>query len=211
MRALAEALSWPCEEKRLVYNWCNRIPNLFLGSSGLSLDRTGSSPLQPPWPDLVIAASRRSAPIARWIRKKSGDRTRLVHLLHTQSPPDAFDLIITTPQYRLPERDNILHNVGPLNRIPDEELRIAGEHWQARLGGFPKPRIALLVGGSSSSYELDAETAGRLGTEANRHAEAVGGSLLISTSPRTPAQAADALLERYRRPELHLSLASQRF
>ena len=52
----------------------------------LTLMRKQSDALSPPWPDLVIAASRRSVPIARWIRKQSGDRTRLVHLFHTMAP-----------------------------------------------------------------------------------------------------------------------------
>src|SRR5262245_20673895 len=68
---LAEALGWPFEAKTLAYNPLNRCPNLFLGASIVSLDRQASSPLEPPWPDLVIAASRRSAPIARWIKKQA--------------------------------------------------------------------------------------------------------------------------------------------
>ena len=40
----------------------------------------GSAPLAPPWPDVLIASGRRSAPVARWIRRQSGGRTRLVQL-----------------------------------------------------------------------------------------------------------------------------------
>ena len=58
---------------------------------------------------------------------------------------------------------------------------------------FNWPRIALIVGGNSSSYELDAATASRLGREASAAARSLGGSLLISTTPRTPAESADAL------------------
>jgi mitochondrial fission protein ELM1 len=190
---LADALGWPCERKRVVYNRLERLPNLLLGDSSLSVDRKKSDALEPPWPDLVIAASRRSAPVARWIRKQSGGRTRLVHLIHTMAPLDRFDLIITTPQCCLPELPNILHNVGPLNRPDLERLRSAGEQWLPRLGELPRPFVVLLVGGNSSTYELDAESAARLGREASALARDRGGSLLVSTSPRTPAAAADAL------------------
>src|SRR5262249_33898778 len=81
MRSLADALGWPYEEKQLAYNPLNHLPNVILGSSIVSLDRHRSSALAPPWPDLVIGASRRSAPVAQWIRKQSSGRTRLVHLL----------------------------------------------------------------------------------------------------------------------------------
>jgi mitochondrial fission protein ELM1 len=193
MRSLAEALGWPFEEKRLVYNSLNHLPNIVLGASLVSVDREHSSPLAPPWPDLVIAASRRSAPVARWIRKQSGGRTRLVHLLHAQAPLHWFDLVITTPQYRLPELPNVLHNLAPLNHVPAKRLTEAAAQWAPKLAELPRPRTALLVGGNSSSYELDAEHAARLGREASAYVRAQAGSLLVTTSPRTPPAAVDAL------------------
>lgn len=193
MIALAEALGWPYETKHLVYNPLNRCPNLLLGRSLASLRRSRSSPLQPPWPDLVIAASRRSAPVAQWIKQRSAGRTRLVHLLHAQAPLHRFDLIITLPQYRLPVCANVLHLNGPLNVIDTQRLEQARSHWSPRLQHLPRPWIALLVGGNSSTYRLDTATAQRLGQEASRSVRRAGGSLLLTTSPRTPQRAAQAL------------------
>lgn len=193
LMSLADALEWPYETKQLRYNSLNHCPNLFLGPSILSVDRRRSSPLEPPWPDLVIASSRRSAPVARWIKKQSGGRARLVHLIHTQAPLHLFDLIITTPQYRLPQRPNVLHNTAPLNRLAPDRLAAAASRWQARLGNLPRPYTALLVGGNSSVYELEPATATQLARQANAQVRKVGGSLLVSTSPRTPASAVEAL------------------
>ncbi len=191
MKSLAEALAWPLECKRLTHNALNLLPNLLLGASTVSVDRRHSDPLAPPWPDLVIGASRRSAPVALWIKRQSGGRTRLVHLLHTQAPLERFDLVVTLPQYRLPERPNVLHNAGPLNRIDPQRIREAGERWGPRFAQLSRPFTALLVGGDSSSYQFDANTAARLGREASTRA--TPGSLLLSTSPRTSAAATDAL------------------
>jgi mitochondrial fission protein ELM1 len=191
--SLADALGWPYETKQLRYNSLNHCPNLFLGPSILSVDRRRSSALEPPWPDLVIASSRRSAPVARWIKKQSGGRARLVHLIHTQAPLHLFDLIITTPQYRLPQRPNVLHNTAPLNRPAPDRLAAAASRWQVRLGNLPRPYTALLVGGNSSVYELDAATATILARQANAQVRNVGGSLLVSTSPRTPPSVVEAL------------------
>lgn len=194
MQSLADALGWPYEIKQLRHNFLNHLPTIVLGASRVTLDRRRSSPLVPPWPDVVIAASRRAAPVALWIRKQSGGRTRLVHLLHTQAPLEWFDLVVTMPQFCLPERDNVLHVAGVLNRIDAGAMAEAAAVWQPRLAGLPRPWTALLAGGNSSSYLLDRDNAARLGREASRHAARRGGSLLVTTSPRTPAGAADALV-----------------
>ncbi len=193
--SLAEALGWPYERKAMAYNWLNRCPNILLGPTLASARRPSADQLQPPWPDLVIGASRRSVPVARWIRQQSSGRTKLVHLLHAMAPLDLFDLIITTPQYRLPPRANVLHLSAALNRIDCERLATAGAAWAPRLSGLPRPFTALLVGGNSATYRLDAETAARLGASASAAAAAAGGTLLVSTSPRTPAAAAEAVVK----------------
>jgi mitochondrial fission protein ELM1 len=193
MLSLAEGLGWPYEAKQLVYTFLNLCPNMLLGASRMTLDRRRSSALEPPWPDLVIAASRRSAPVARWIKKKSAGHARLVHLLHAQAPLEHFDLVITTPQYRLPDRANVLHLSGALNRIDPERLVEAEARWKARFEHLPRPWIGLVVGGDSSSYEFDPQTAARLGREANDRAREEGGALLISTTPRTAPGSAKAL------------------
>ncbi|MDN5850880.1 MAG: mitochondrial fission ELM1 family protein, partial [Nitrococcus sp.] len=84
---------------------------------------------------------------------------------------------------------------GPLNRIDPRRLQQAAAHWAARLRDLPRPLIALLVGGNSSSYTLDAVTARRLGREASGYAREAGGTLLITTSPRTPPEAMQELFE----------------
>jgi hypothetical protein len=194
MLSLAEALGWPFESKRLVHNALHVIPNLVLGASRVTLDRRRSDPLEPPWPDLVIGASRRSAPVARWIKKQSGGRARLVHLLHAQAPLHHFDLIVTMPQYRLPRRPNVMRVTGALNRVDPRQMEAAATRWRERFQHLPRPWIGLLVGGDSSAYRFDPGTAVRLGREASRLAQDEGGSLLVSTTPRTPADSTEALV-----------------
>lgn len=192
MLTLAAALGWPYEAKRLTYNPLRALPNLLLGASRLALGRGGDA-LEPPWPDVVIAASRRSVPVARWIKRRSGGRSVLVHLLHAQAPLRHFDLVVTMPQYRLPERDNVMCVTGALNRIDRPRLEAAAQEWKDRLEGLPRPWIAVLVGGDSSSYRFEPGVAARLGREASALARRMGGSLLVTTSARTRARAADAL------------------
>ncbi len=191
--AALAALGWSCEPKRIVANGLFRIPNLLLGASLVSMDRQASAALTPPWPELVIAAGRRSVPAALWIRRQARGRAKLVHIGRPWAPVRWFDLVVTTAQYGLPERPNVLRNALPVSPLDRARLDEAAARWAPRLATLPRPWIAVLVGGEARPYRLDAAAAGRLGREASQMARAAGGSLLVSTSPRTPADAADAL------------------
>jgi hypothetical protein len=182
MLSLVAALGWPHQAKRLLYNSLQLVPNILLGASNVSLGR-GSDSLEAPWPDLVIGASRRSAPLARWIKRRSGGRSVLVHLLHAQAPLEHFDLVVTLPQYRLPERDNVMCVTGALNRMDPRRLDAAAREWKQRLERLPRPWIAVLVGGDSSAYRFEPGVAARLGREASELARREGGSLLVTTPP----------------------------
>lgn len=192
---LAKALGWPFETKHLRFNPLHVVPTVLVGGSLANLERESSTSLQPPWPDIVISAGKRSVPVARWIHEQSGGRARLVHIGRPWAPLDWFDLIITTPQYGLPARPNILHNTLPLQTVDQgaPETRVESEKWRRTIATLPEPYIVLLVGGDSPSYVFDAGTAARLGAEASTLARAGGGSLLAVTSARTADASADAL------------------
>ena len=165
-----------------------------------TIDRAASSVLEPPWPDLVITAGRRNEPVARWIRRQSGGRARLVHIGRPWAPLDSWDLVVTTPQYFLPSSDNILHNRLPLFRLPLRELQGAADSWRPRFEALPKPWIAVLVGGDSGKFVFTAGKGARLGQWADRLAADAGGSVLVSGSPRTPPAVMDALEAELRAP-----------
>jgi mitochondrial fission protein ELM1 len=181
--ALAAALGEPWRTIHLAYNGAYRVWNLVLGARRLSLDRARSDALAPPWPDLVIAIGRRSVPIARWIKARSGGRARLVHLGRPRAPYGWFDLIVTTPQYAVPGRANVMHLPLPLvaERARRPETGPSGRH------------LVLLVGGDSGPWRLDADRARALGRQAAALARQAGGRLTIATSRRTGAAATEAL------------------
>jgi mitochondrial fission protein ELM1 len=193
--ALAEALGWPFETKHLVYRRTELLTNLFAGPTLMGLIKARSSPLEPPWPELIISAGRRNEPLVRWIQREAGGpgRVRLVHVGRPWARHECFDLIVTTPQYRLPQKPNILHNEAPLHRVTAERLAAAAAAWAPRLAHLPRPYVAVLLGGQAGPFNFDRENGALLGWHASRMAEALGGSLLVSTSARTPAKAADAL------------------
>ncbi|MEK0081721.1 mitochondrial fission ELM1 family protein [Benzoatithermus flavus] len=193
--ALAEALGWPFEIKRIVYRPWELVTNRLVGVTLLGIDRRRSSPLEPPWPELVITAGRRNEPVARWIQARAGGRgrVRLVHVGRPWASTDVFDLIVTTPQYALPGRPNILHNEAPMHRVAPERLVAEGAKWAPRLVHLPRPWTAVLLGGHIPPYTFDREAGTALGRLLAATARRDGGSLLISTSARTPAKVVDAL------------------
>ena len=191
--ALADELGYEHEEKNIMAQPWELFTHLKLQVTLAGIDRANSSPLGAPWPDLVITAGRRNEPVARWIKHQSGGRTRLVHIGRPWAPLETYDLIVTTPQYFLPQRNNILHNRLPLHRLLPYELEPAAELLLPELQGLPRPWIALLVGGDSGKFVFTVAKAKRLGQLASRLAGQITGSLLLSDSPRTPKAAADAL------------------
>ena len=193
--AMAEALGEGFETKQLTYRGYGIIGNLLrrVGIGAVVLDR--SSPLQPPWPDLVISAGLRNESSCRWIRQQSMGRTRLVQIGRPWAGLGHFDLVITTPQYRLPKLHNVLHNHTTLHRVTAARLQQAGGEFAARLEHLPRPYIAVIIGGNSGPYTFGPRAATRLCRQASAMALETGGSLLITTSSRTPSAAADTLAD----------------
>ncbi|MFZ5492403.1 MAG: ELM1/GtrOC1 family putative glycosyltransferase [Pseudomonadota bacterium] len=192
--AFAAALRWPGQVHRLRFSALSRLPGWLKGASRLGLTH-GEPPLAPPWPDLVIAAGRRSASVARWVARQSGGRTRSVLLGRPRAPLSAFDLIVTTPQYGLPVRGNVLHLPAP-PAAPTAADAGDIEHWRQRWAAQPRPWIGVLAGGDRAPYRLDADAASRLAYAAQTLATRRGGSVLATTGPRTSPAAAAALFSR---------------
>lgn len=200
VRALARELGWGCEEKRIVARPWELLCHLGDGVTLAGIDRTQSSSLAAPWPDIVISAGRRNEPVARWIKQQSGGRSRLVHIGRPWAPLQSWDLIVTTPQYFLPPQANVVHNSLPLHRHSVSELHPAGEQLRPRLASLPRPWLAVLMGGDSGRFVMTPDKGRRLGQLAQDLAGGAGGSVLFTDSPRTPRAAGDVLESQLRQP-----------
>lgn len=195
IRSLAQRLGYPAEEKFLRFNKFYHIPSIVTGPSLLSLAKVASTRLRPPWPDAIILCGRKSVPVALWIRRKSGGHTKLIAIGRPRAPLNLFDAILTTPQYRLPSAPNVSRLPAPLSGIGEEDLEHGRRLWGEELSAYKKPRIALLVGGDTSTCRLDTVAADRLGRLASTYVRERQGTLLVSTSPRTQERAVRALVD----------------
>jgi uncharacterized protein len=206
--ALADALGWPYETKRLIYRPSERLLR-FLGQATLAaLSKESLDKIMAPFPDLIIAAGRASEAIASWIRKFGNGDARLVFIGTPWGDLARFDLVIATPQYALARRANVLMSSLPLHRVHAEALAAAAQSWRPRLQHLPRPLTAVLVGGSSGPYVFDQASAERLGRDVSRLAHERGGALLVSTSARTGLKASQALAAAISVPSYHYDWAS---
>ncbi|MFP6655927.1 MAG: mitochondrial fission ELM1 family protein [Myxococcota bacterium] len=199
---LGEALGWPLEEKHFIYTRFEKTVNLPFGAHLFGIIKEQSSQIKAPWPDLVISAGRKNEPIARYIRKNTDKKVRLIHVGRPFARLDTWDLVITTPQYRLPNDPNVLHNETPLHRVTRARLDRAAETWQEKVAHLPKPIVTVLAGGNSGPYPFDRASGERLAKQVDELARSVGGSVLLTTSARTLDETTDALIKNIESPSL---------
>ena len=133
---LADGLGWPYQIKKLCLRPLARLHNRLLGASRAGVDRARSSPLEPPWPELVIAAGRRTAPVALWIREQSAGRTRLVQLGRNGADlAELFDLAVTPAYCRLFPHPNRIETGGDAALRQPHATRPGGGDLEAAAGG----------------------------------------------------------------------------
>lgn len=190
---VAVRLGPPFTVKEIAYGAWARLPNSFLGATLLGTTIATRAQIQPPWPKLVIAAGRRTAPVALAIKRLSGGRARLVQIMNPGGATRGFDLI-AQPSHDPPlAAENVVSIIGAPHGLTAEVLAAARTQWMVALEPLPAPRIALIVGGSTRRRHFTDAMARELGERASAMASSAAGSLMVATSRRT-GTAADALV-----------------
>lgn len=192
VETIVDALGWPVERKFLqpLPQWVYGKPRFEPTLSHLDSER--SDPLSPPWPDLIITSGRRPSMAALWVRSQSGGRTRLVLVGKPSGYLRDFDLIVASRENQLPPFPNVMTTVLPFMQVDVAAVQSAARDWAPRLEGLPRPLVAILVGGETNPFVMDAGIAHRLVAEAQR-VIAAGGTPWITTSRRTTADVVDVL------------------
>ncbi|MCC7273217.1 MAG: mitochondrial fission ELM1 family protein [Alphaproteobacteria bacterium] len=163
-----------------------------LWQAGLMRHPPGGDALGPPWPDIVIGAGRRTARAVLWVRRAAAGRPFAVQIQDSGVAPARFDLV-TVPRHDRLRGPNVVVTDGAIHRVTRAALDAAAADWGPRLARMPRPRVAVLIGGSSRAYRMTVEAATALGRALTAMREATGGSLLVTASRRTGPEAAAAL------------------
>lgn len=200
---IADALGLPYEIKRLL-----PLPAFEKGKPRFRvslehLDPQRSDKLAPPWPDLVITVGRRHSMAALWIKQQS-PATRLVLVGRPRRWIDRFDLVVTLPQYSVPDLPNVMRLSLPLMRTDRQRVLSAAQSWEARLQALPRPLTAVLIGSATRPFRFDGRTTEALLRHCRELQARHGGTLYFSTSRRTSSAIVETLKQ-------HLPPGSQLF
>lgn len=187
---LAGEIGLPFRTLELRYNALYRIPPPLIGASLTTLKRASRAQIQPPWPDLVLGIGNRSVPAALAIRELSGGRAKLARLGNPRLDPSRFDLVITTPQYGVPDAPNVIRLPAGISTAPKLDPNREEADWLARL---PRPHRLLLIGGDTFMWTLPPDRLAAAVLELKRRCQSDGGSVIAVSSARSSKAALDSV------------------
>lgn len=201
---VAEALGRPFVVKDIRYAPLARLPNLVRGAGLMGVSPQSRDQLVAPWPRLVIAAGRRTAPVARWIKRQSG--ARLVQIMDPgPGGRGDFDLLAVPRHDGGLHGANVMEMTGAPHRVTPAKLAEAAQAWRDRFAPLPRPWVGLIVGGDTRKRPFSADMAADLGRRVAALAQ--GSSVLVTTSRRTSPAAEAALFAVLPEPRLTHSWA----
>ena len=190
--ALAEALDRPAAVKRLDWHMTNPAEDRamvrgLLADTEEGRQRRREIGLHAPWPRLVICNGRRSDKVGFWIKRQSGGHTKVVAIGRARQPVASYDLLVATPQFFLPERANVISLPLPLarRRAANDDHAVAGAG-PSNIVPVPKPWFTILLGGETKQFAVSESVLADVARRAQMAADRHGGSVVVSTSRRTP-------------------------
>lgn len=196
---IARRLGGDLVVKKVSFNALHHLPNWMSGASLASLAPEARRQFVAPWPDLVIAAGKRTVPVVRWIRAASEGRTKLVQIGRPRAALAHFDLVISTPQYGLPQLPNVVALALPFaSPLPVSPQEIA--YWTEEWKNLARPWVMVSVGAGKFPQRLGEGEIHGLGARLS----GLGASLIVIASPRTKQNTLPALAE-------HLASCSAKF
>ena len=145
--------------------------------------------LRDPGSDILVSAGGTAAVVADAMRRPG---RQLVQIQHPRFDPSRFDVIVVNRHDGL-TGPNVVVTRTALHRATPERLAEGAAVWAPRLQHFPRPLVAVLVGGSNGRFRLDRPVAQALGAQLAGMMRADGVGLALTPSRRTAPDASAAL------------------
>ena len=192
---LTERFNWHVDVRRLRFKDAYRVGKPDFRSDHSHVDWTESDMIAQPWPDLVITVGRRPSMVALWVKEQSRGHTKIVIVGRPRRWLSRFSLIIAAAHHHVPALPNVIRLGLPLIKADAVGMAIARARWTQRVAEMPRPLFAMFVGGPTKPHVFDRKVALDLMTRAARCVADAGGSLWVTTSPRTSSEVVDVLEE----------------
>ena len=177
------------------------------------------------WPDLCITCGRRMAGISIGVKRRSGGKTKTIHIQDPKVDARYFDLLITPShddiavraelkggQMQSGDSGAVLATTGALNRLSGQEIDEAAEAvaaaWPEMFGGRSdktdgasdkagaRKLAAVMVGGHNRHYKAGEREFTQLADQLAQFVGITGAGLALVPSRRTPKRGLRALRER---------------
>ena len=175
-------------EPQTPWSWC--APRALPGASA-AFGTSFSHALEQP-PRLAIGCGRQGALATRLLRQRGSTS---VQILDPRIDPRHWDLVIA-PEHDGLAGDNVITLVGSLNPVDTLWLAQARAAF-ASFADLPRPRTAVLLGGPSAHARFDLAAFEALASQLDAALAHEGGSVMVTTSRRTPTDVIAALRKRY--------------
>jgi mitochondrial fission protein ELM1 len=190
---IVDALPWPVEHK-----YVHMLPQWVLGKPLYRptldhIDPAQSDPFEAPWPELILTVGRRPSMVALWIRKQSGNRTKIVLVGKPSGHMLDFSLVIASAENQMPPMDNFLPTTLPLMRISEEDVAAEAGAWRPRFEKLDKPLIAMFIGGETNPFVMNRRVARDLVATARWVVDELDGTPYVTTSRRTTPEVIEVL------------------
>ncbi len=137
-----------------------------------------------PWPDLVIAAGRKTIPYLKYIRKASKKECKTIYLQDPRINSKEFD-IVWAPEHDSIEGSNVVKTITSPNRVTNELLNYHHDEWLDKLSKLKGPFIGFLIGGKSKAYNFNDDECEKI-IQAINFVISNGYTPLITLSRRSP-------------------------
>lgn len=188
------------EEKQLVYTTFAGWPNWIKGRSLFGVNVKESDSLEAPYPDMVLSTSRRTVSTARYIRKKSGNKTKIIQLMFPSGGVGIDDMEVVI----VPAHDSVKKQKHPKSfvitgaptRIFPEKIEEWKKQWTPIFQDLPKPWTSVIIGGAIKGKPWPLDNAKDLAETLKNIHNKIGGSLLITSSRRTGKEAEDIIMDK---------------
>lgn len=194
---VAEALGFSYEIKNIEYTKLGGLPNWIRGKTKIGISESSAQAIQDtPFPDFVIGAGRRTAPIGRYIKKISEGKTKHIQIMYPNFPSKDIDLIATPEHDKIDDRENLIKTLTAPHKITKKVLKENTEKWSKSFENLSHPLIAVFVGGKTRKYNLIPSMVNALTGNIYDLASNHGGSIFLTTSRRTSAETEQKILQK---------------
>ncbi len=139
--------------------------------------------------DIIISTGRKLAKMLNLAKKQFGNaNTKLITILNPNMKFSNFDAVLLPNHDDILDKDdnNVVNFNGSLVYLETKEIKLEYKKWNTVINRFHKPYIGLIIGGDSKHGKLKYQDCEDLVKTANTIAHNMDGTLLITTSRRTP-------------------------